>query len=144
MKDNEFSEIYLEDVGDLRRDVFPEIYEQLRSQKRAINDLIEEIDIVKSENAELARNQHYIAELLGNLILSLVENGQGVKIVDGNVVLHPTPEFELRWEESDLLHRMTKFKTGRETLIELFGGKYKVENWPQLREVLEAENSEGS
>jgi len=136
IQDNGFYEIYLEDVGDLRRDVFPEIYEEFESQKKINNELIEEIDIVKSDNAELARNQRYIGEILFNLILSLTKNGQGVKTEDGEVTIYPTPDFKLAWEESDSFAAMTKFKAGRQTLLELFGGEHKPENFPQLREVL--------
>lgn len=63
---------------------------------------------------------------------------------DGNINVYPAPEVELAWEESDLLVAMTKFRTGRETLIELFGGKYQVENWPQLREVLDKKKGKNS
>lgn len=130
-----FNEIDLEDVGRLRGEVFPDIFEKIEAQEKINNDLVEEIDIVKSENAELARNQRYLAELLGKLILSLLESGGGVKITDGNVMIHPSPDFELVWEESDLLVAMTKFKTGRQVLMELLGTKYEVQNWPQLRQV---------
>jgi len=71
----------------LRDKVFPEIFEELQSQKKVCNDLLEEIDIVKSENAELACNQKYQGELLGYLILALTENGRGVKLEDGNVTI---------------------------------------------------------
>ena len=64
--------------------------------------------------------------------------------MDGNVYINPPPNYELIWEESDLFVKMTKFKIGREILIEMFGGEYKVENWPQLREVLKKQKGEES
>jgi hypothetical protein len=121
-----------------------EILDNLAEQNAAIiaanNDLIEEVDIVRSENAELARNQRYLAKTLGKLLSSLTKNGGGVELKDGNVTIYPAPEVELVWEETDLFASMTKFRTGRETLIELFGGKCNVENWPQLREAAQKRN----
>ena len=125
-----------------------EVLDGFRSEiaelKKADNDLLEEDDIRKSENAELALNQRYLGELLGNLILAMTEQGRGVEIKDGNVHIYPPPNYELMWEESDLFVSMTKFKTGRETLMELLGGKHEAENWPQFREVLKNQKGEES
>lgn len=114
--DNGFGEIYLDDIGELRRDVFPGIYERLDALEQSKNNLVEELDIAKSENSALARNQRYLSDLVGGIVISMIDGGGGIKLEKQGLVFYPHPKLKFVCPKSDL-----------------FSGKCSITNWLQLR-----------